>query len=156
MACGREDFTCDPFAEFPCVWFGTSEDSIVKTGFIDDDDFSSTTHRIRGLSFSDFIFIQSCGHSVCFGIPQYLRDILCYEPRFPVFHQNTDFGSVEVEDFRRFRRSSICEVATCAPPSSFFRYSVILLQHSKRSPLPFLQGFCGHSIYPLLLNNRWF
>ena len=54
-----KDFTRDPFSEFPCVWFGTSEDSIVKTGFIDDDDFSSTTHRIRGLSFTDFIFIQS-------------------------------------------------------------------------------------------------
>lgn len=142
MVCGREDFTCDPLTEFPCVWFGTSEDSIVKTGFIDDDDFSSTTHRIRGLSFANFIFIQSCGHSVCFGIPQYLRDILCHEPRFPVFHW----------------------VSLRAPPMGyrwrhtifFFRYSVIPLQHSKGFSLPFLQGFCGHSIYPVLLNNRWF
>ena len=117
FADGREDFTCDPFSEFPCVWFGTSEDSIVKTGFIDDDDFSSTTHRIRGLSFANFIFIQSCGHSVCFGIPQYLRDILCHEPWFTVFHQNTDFGSVEVEDFRRFKRSSIYGGTVCDTPS---------------------------------------
>lgn len=121
MACGWEDFTCDPFAEFPCVWFGASENSVVKTRFVDYREVSDLTPHFGGLGFGDFIIIKTTGHSFCFGIPENLRDILCYEPRFPVFHQNTDFGSVEVEDFRRFRRSSICEVATCAPPIVFFQ-----------------------------------
>lgn len=156
MACGREDFTCDPFAEFPCVWFGASENSVVKTRFVDYREVSDLTPHFGGLGFGDFIIIKTTGHSFCFGIPQYLRDILSHEPWFTVFHQNTDFSSVEVEDFRRFNRSSIRGCTVRDTPSSFFRYSVIPLQHSKRFPLPFLQGFCGHSIYPLLLNNRWF
>lgn len=81
---GGQDFRSHPFLERLRLRLGAAERRVVKPGFVDDGDFSSTTHRIGGLCFVGFVIIQPGSHTVGFGIPENFRDIFCDKPRLIV------------------------------------------------------------------------